>query len=126
MEACKPKNTLPAVKHRGGSIMLWGDWCTSQNRWHHEEENYVDMLKQPLKTSVRKLKLGCKFDNDPKHTSKIVEKWLKDKKVKVLEWPLQSTDLNPIEHLLTQLKKTEKASKVVYKPDSVHQLCQEE
>ena len=23
-EVCKPKNTIPTVKHRGGSIMLWG------------------------------------------------------------------------------------------------------
>ena len=23
-EACKPKNTIPNVKHRGGSSMLWG------------------------------------------------------------------------------------------------------
>ena len=42
------------------------------------EENYVDILKQHLKTSVRKLKLGRKWvfqmDNDPKHTSKIVAK----------------------------------------------------
>ena len=49
------------------------------------EENYVDILKQLLKTSVRKLKLGCKWvfqmDNDPKHTFKVVAKWLKDNKV---------------------------------------------
>ena len=96
-EACKPKNTILTVQHRGGSITLWGcfaakrDWCTSQNRWHHEEENYVDILKQYLKTSVRKLKLGRKWvfqmDNDPKYTSKVVAKLLKDNKVKVLEWP---------------------------------------
>jgi hypothetical protein len=40
------------------------------------EENYVDILKQHLTTSVRKLKLGRKWvfqmDNDPKHTSKVV------------------------------------------------------
>ena len=43
-EACKPKNTIPTVKHGGGSIMRL--------------ENYVDILKQHLKTSVRKLSLN--------------------------------------------------------------------
>ena len=42
------------------------------------EKNYVDILKQHLKTGVRKLKLGHKWvlqmDNDPKHTSKLVAK----------------------------------------------------
>jgi hypothetical protein len=59
----------------------------------------VDIFKKHLKSSVRKLKLGCKWvfqmDNDPKHTTKVVAKWLKDNKVKVLVWPSQSLDLNP-------------------------------
>ena len=79
----------------------------------------MDILKQHLKTSVRKLKLGriwvFQMDNDHKHTTKDVAKWLMDNKVKVLEWPSQSPDFNPI------VGRTEKAcaSKDAYKPDSV-------
>jgi transposase len=45
------------------------------------------------------------MDNDPKHTSKVVAKWLKDNKVKVLERPSQSPDLNPMKNVLAELKK---------------------
>jgi transposase len=43
--------------------------------------------------------------NDPKHTSKVVAKWHKDNKGKVLEWLSQSPDLSPIENLWAELKK---------------------
>jgi hypothetical protein len=87
--------------------MLWGCFAAGGTGVLHKidgimrHENYVDILKQHLKTSVRKLKLGRKWvfqtDIDPKHTSKVVAKWLKDNKVKVLERPSQSPDLNHIE-----------------------------
>ena len=92
-------------------------------------EHYVDILKQHLKTSVRKSKLGRKWvfqmDNDPKKTSKVVAKCLKDNKVKVLEWPSQIPDLNPEEHLWAELKKRVRA-RMPLNLTQLHQLCQEE
>ena len=52
----------------------------------------------------------------PSILPQVVAKWLKDK-VKVLEWPSQSPDINPIGKLLAELKKC--VSKEAYKPDSV-------
>ena len=73
-----------AQHHVVGVLCCRRGWCTSQNNGITRKENYVDILKQHLKTSVRKLKLGRKWIfqmvNDPKHTSKVVAKWLKDNK----------------------------------------------
>ena len=65
--------------------MLWGCFAAVGTGALHKidgfmrQENDVDMLKQQLNTSARKLKLGRKWlfqmNNDPKLTSKVVAKW---------------------------------------------------
>ena len=45
-------------------------------------------------------------DNDPKHTSRSAKNWFQAKGVEVLPWPAQSPDLNPIENLWADVKKS--------------------
>ena len=102
------------------------DWCTSQNRWHQEAGImwiYWSNISRHL--SGRGRKWVFQMNIDPKHTSKVVGKWLQDNKVKVLVWPSQIPDLNPIEHLWAELKKHVRARRPT-NLTQLHQLCQEE
>ncbi|KAK3572505.1 hypothetical protein QTP86_034294, partial [Hemibagrus guttatus] len=86
--------------------------------------DYQKILKENVRPSVCDLKLKRTWvlqqDNDPKHTSKSTSEWLKKNKMKTLECPSQSPDLNPIEMLWHDLKKVVHARK----PSNVAELQQ--
>ena len=65
------------------------------------------------------------FQHDTKHKAKSTCHWLQQNKVKVLEWPPQSPDLNIIEPLWGDLKRAVHARQ----PKNLQELeafCQEE
>ncbi len=122
------KNIIPTVKHGGGSVMVWGCFAASGPGLlaiidgTMNSALYQKILKENVRLSVCDLKLKHTWvmqqDNDPKLISKSTSEWLKKNKIKVLEWPNQSPDLNPFEMLWHDLKQSIHARK----PSNVAEL----
>ena len=69
-----------------------------------DSEQFKTILRKELlgtmkKYGIDRIKIIFMQDNDPKHSSKLVQTWLNEQEIIQLEWPTQSPDLNPIEHL---------------------------
>ena len=89
--------------------MVWGCFSTQSTGKLHVIEGrmngamYRVILSENFLASVELLELGGVWefqqDNDPKPTAKATTKWFTDHDVRILLWPSQFPDLNPIENL---------------------------
>jgi transposase len=119
-ERYKPENVVGKNKGKGISLMVWGCFAGDIKgplvsfEGVNTAATYIETLKQHLVPLIEFLRdelpqelandIIYQQDNASIHTAKATEKWFKDMAITVMEWPPNSPNMNPIEHIWRALK----------------------
>ena len=115
-ERYSPQSTTSRVKFRGESVMVFGMISIAVTgplvRLHGKinASVYKEILKKHvpnLRTAINQPAVFMQ-DNAPCNTAKSVKTFLSVEDVIVMEWPIQSPDMNPIENVCKLLNERAK------------------
>jgi transposase len=125
-ERFNPRFTIPTVKHPP-KIMVWGSFSgRGRGSLYFVPQGttvtaavYLNIIKEKLVRTMNLHRCSTfQHDSAPAHAARVVQTWFKDNRIKVLEWPGNSPDLNPIENLWMLLKRKVRN----YRPNNMQDL----
>ncbi|KAJ1300196.1 hypothetical protein OPQ81_011944 [Rhizoctonia solani] len=112
----QPHQIIPTSKHGGSHILLWafirwqvpGYMCKIEGNLN--KELYIEILEDEFEQTLEYYGLDMEevifmWADASSCTTHIVQQWLQEQGLDVIEWPANSPDLNPIENLGDQLKR---------------------